>query len=302
MTHPSLHEHDTYKYFPVPDDDYLMRVSTVGQADHCPGRLTAEGEPSESMVFGTLVHALIAHQLREPNTTIGRGAASALSLEIESEEDIGNFEDRLGGPEKWTAWLDEAINLASGWRTWARSNLNWPIVGAIVEQQMVTRICELPTGKTLWLGGTADCILPHLGLGMDIKTTQGKGWYQGRADAQAQTHAYSWLAKAVLDVELSTFRYVVGNRTTGEWKHYDVPISMAAQGGFLARLVAVARALEADTLTYHPQGADGRRNWYCSAQWCGAWDNCPARFLGDGKDSELALPGSGWPNSIPPTT
>jgi hypothetical protein len=292
MVHPALLEHETYRHAhtadggPIPAEDHVLRTSTVGQADWCPGRLAVEVAPNEAMLYGTLVHALVAWQIEHPTQDVNKALAADLADSAAAGDSVDLWQ-MLGGMTPYWAWIDEAVDLAAGWRQYATTNLGYPFDSPIVERKLAHPIGHTRQGVRVWLAGTADLIDGHTML--DHKTTAGpRGWYQAKADGQNQTQAYSHLAREVLGLEVERFVYVVGNRATGQWESFVARIDPAAQQSFLARALAVANMLEADTLTYHPRNADGRRAWYCSPTYCSAWSDCPAKCLADDKDGLTA--------------
>jgi len=307
---PALMEHDSYVLADMPDEDefnpvldLVMRVSTVASADLCPGRVWwrsapgYEDTPTPDMVWGSIVHALIEHQVLSPDDTLGASLTRQIARRVEMEEGLDFLiEDDMMGGDRYAAWVDEALGLATEWRTWARRHLGFPIGGGLAERRMMAPLCYLADGGRVWLAGTADLILPGNGLGLDWKTAN-KGWPASRAAAQNQQHAYRFLAQEVYGVELDEWWFVVGNRAKGTWEHYEVPASDDAMDGFLYRAEALAKMLLAGTPTFNPKGESGRRAWWCSPTYCNAWGLCTARCLGDEKD-RLPRPSStdSWGN------
>lgn len=295
MTHPALTVADPYLTpntangsHPEPDD-YLLRVSSVGQADLCMGRLHHQNHPNyddekgEVLVFGTVQHALIEQQVLT-SQVVGRAQAEAAAAEVFAAE--GVTADLLGitamGP-----WLDEQVMLANRWRQWCRGSLGWPLPEpAFAEVRMAHPFMAAPDGRRVWLAGTPDLLLPSMGLGVDWKTAN-KGWPPARAQSQNQQYAYRYLAQRVLGIDLDRWLFVVANRAKGEWEQFEVSIERSGIEGYLTRAQAVVDSLLAGTVVYHPKsGTSGRRGWWCSSMYCSAWSVCGARLLGDGQDGE----------------
>lgn len=309
--HPALYEHGAYtsarhkgmddalQADPHPDD-MVVRVSSGSQADLCLGRLHHRGEAghndhaSEAVVFGTVQHRLVEHQVSHPDEPPSFSLASTLADDVGNEEGL-NIPALLG--ESLWPWLGQQVDLAAAWRQWARSNLGFPIPeGVLPERALRAPLCTSDEGRTVWLAGTPDLIWPERARGIDWKTAN-RGWPPSRAAAQNQQYAYAWLAREVLGLDLRFWSYVVANRAKMAWESFEVPVSQSGIDGYLARMVALVRCLERGTVNYHPKsGQVGKRGWWCSPLYCGSWDVCPARFLGDGLDRMKADTSGGWPN------
>lgn len=297
MIHPALNEHAHYAdahtgTLPIPEYDLIMRVSTVGSADLCPARVTLrdhdgyDDSPAEAMLFGTIEHSLIEHQIEPPHLPPTMSDALQAARQAEARDRLPfSIEDDVMGTDSYLAWVAEALGLASGWRRWARHNLTFPLPNAVTEQRMAAPLCTID-GRRVWLAGTADLILPGHRLGADWKTAA-KGWPAARAAQQNQHNAYAWLAQQVYGYDLREWWFVVGSRARQEWERHEVPVTQAGIDGFLTRARALAKSLHAGTVFYHPKDGGGRRGWWCSAQYCNAWNLCAGRLLGDEKDRQV---------------
>jgi hypothetical protein len=309
--HPALYEHQAYSSAhhlgedtgllttaPIPADDLVVRVSSGSQADLCMGRLYHRGElghedtRSEAVVFGTVQHRLVEVQVGQPDMVVGPGAVMPIVAAVGEEEGL-DIPALLG--DTIASWVADQVNLAAAWRRWARANLGYPLTDPISERALAAPLCRSDEGRTVWLAGTPDLILPHTGTGYDWKTAN-KGWPPQRAASQNQQYAYAWLAHEVLGLDLAYWQYVVANRAKTDWDMFEVPVSQHGIDGYLARMRAMVRSLERDTVVYHPKsGTSGKRGWWCSPMYCGSWSVCPARFLGDSLDLARADTSGGWP-------
>jgi hypothetical protein len=259
------------------DGDSMLRVTTVGQADMCFARSAAPfGEPSEFMFRGSVVHRLIEFGVKG-SAYPSPGAILALAYELAAEDNF-DLDTRLP-QEGRAAWIAGVGGMYAAWRTY------WATVATGAAPLLVEQRLAAPMGDGLWLAGTPDALFQFPNgaiVGLDWKSSW-KGWPPNRASTQSQHYGYRWLLRQHGLPMPDAWWYCVGNFSKGDWQSYQVHLSDSGEAGFMARAQGVAKATALGVRLYTPKAERGRA-WWCSPAYCGAWDECPGRYLGDDKD------------------
>jgi hypothetical protein len=297
--------------------DLFLRSSTYGSAELCPGRVRHanddgfQGEASEAMFFGTVCHELCGNEAVEGDAvyrTWSQVWEKALAL---AERDHLDLASKMpSGME--SLWCTEALGLLASWRQWwATFRASHPQVTVLLgERPMVAPLTsggerDLPyrfdDGSRVWLGGTADLIVNLIdrtgkpwNVGFDWKVT-GRGWKASKAPGHYQHHFYNHLAQAQYGIEVPHWSYLVANRAKRCWDEHRVISTPAAVDTVMRRTRGLVAMIDSPDGWYtHRDHLNGGRGWWCSPTYCGGWNICPARMLGDDKDNLVAPPSGAW--------
>jgi hypothetical protein len=270
--------------------DTLIRQSTIGQMQLCPGRVGFSDHPeylgmiSEPLAFGTCVHHIIAEDL------LNGGIRDDLLLSMNEwveEILIDQYDWSLERVPDVQGFFSEVAVAYRSWRQNVYPNLPLDQVMAI-EEEFRMFLGEGLHGN-IFLKGTADLVLES--TLMDWKTS-GRAWKQAKADFSVQASLYMPLHKQALDHSLQKFTFWVFNRSGGIWSPLSTKRTVAQIDGALATALQYGRQLESGAFpcTPVPEASFNKaRGWYCKPKFCGAWNICDAKHLNDGfNEKEVA--------------
>ncbi len=273
-----------------------IRPSTVGSMMLCPARQMLKDvdgfnrKPSEALVFGTLVHALLESHLRGSVMNPVFGVHDRLHEIWLADGGTDHEWRRLVSDEKKMSMADEA---AVAYQKWKRNILPFlPTSEPIIERQMRTTIGVHPeTNEAVEMYGTPDVVYPDDRLIIDWKTA-GRGWDGKKMEGQVQPLAYNLLLEGALGVaEPFAFQFYVYDRKDESWKLHDYGVpDLRAVEAFQAQAFGMALLSEGEPV-FTPQGQGWKtRGWHCDPRYCDAWAVCPGKWLiNDGKANKRAL-------------
>lgn len=283
----------------IPDDAIVVRPSSFSTWAHCQLAVQHsllhplyDDRPSQQASFGTFVHKL--HELFINDEPVPVTVEGALDLwdKTSLEGDDLSIYDTGATDKSLRAWATEALLAHGLWveQYWEPVGSQADIVGTELTMSMF--LGEAPSGREVWLRGTADLIEPTRGA--DWKTSSG-GWPDNRVDTQGQHLCYTAMARAAELSEPEEFSYVIYNRKekTWEWSATTVPVSPYQEEITLREMFKMGVVIDAEAAMGQPSktgafwGHDGR-GWWCSPKWCGAWSICEAKYLlDDGQADEI---------------
>jgi hypothetical protein len=280
------------------DDALVVRPSSWQGFQLCGYRVALSGEEgfdgtsSEPMAWGSGVHKLNANHI-----LTGHGAdgpAEAMQVWIEEMADKG---ENILNYASSSYLLQQSQEMLAAHKLWIARF--WEPVGQhlevlTVEETRQRPLGVLPSGREVWIRGTADFVT--VAKVWDWKTA-GRGWKRGKAESNIQHTIYAWLVEALTAV--SEAAYVVYNRQTAEWSWDDTTLPVTADSIAVALRAMYEMALQIDTGTAtaspHVRGGFGDgRSWACSPKFCGAWNICPAKHLIQDGKAGLVRPPQQW--------
>jgi len=264
----------------------LVRQSTIGQLQLCGKRVELAGsdgylEPvSEPLVFGTCVH-----YLAEQDLLAGEPRLDLLTNMNEWIEEIlvTEYDWTLAQVPNVRNFFDEIAGAYRLWRTTVRPTFRKEPLG--VELKM-----ELPLGegrdKQIYLQGTCDVLFPSRLV--DFKTSRSP-WLQDKADVSIQASLYMALAKQTFDIEVKRMTFWNYARGKREWIPLHTARTVKQIDAALLSAYEYGLQMEAGIYPATPvpeSSFNKKRGWYCSPQFCGAWNICPAKYLADDRDEK----------------
>lgn len=275
-------------YQPDPDNDVIVRQSTIGQLQLCAGRVGYENQTgylpalSEALVFGTCVHHIISEDLMSGGEqqdellhTMGEWVDEILQTDYEWElkkvPDIPQFFSEIGVAYRM-------------WRTEVRPTLVGELLA--VEEEMYM---PLGKGKTsnISLRGTADAVFDDTLV--DWKTA-GRGWKPEKAAVSMQASLYMPLIKQNLNKSIRKFTFWVFNRQLGGWEQHVTDRSITQINAALHTAHQYGLQLEAEVYPCTPVPESSftkKRGWYCKPKFCGAWNICEAKYMNDDVNEDV---------------
>ena len=271
--------------------DTLIRQSTIGQMQLCPGRVGFADNPgylamiSEPLVFGSAVHHLIAGDLEENEL---REDLLLSMHEWVEEMLVEDYEWSLDQVPNVRDFFSEVSTAYRMWRTDVRDRaLASPVL--LVEEEQRMFLGEGNRGN-VFLKGTADLVLEDQLV--DWKTS-GRAWKQSKADFSVQASLYMPLHKQTLDVSIQSFTFWVYNRGGRSWDRLTTRRTIAQIDAAMATALQYGRQIESESFpcTPVPEASFNKaRGWYCKPKFCGAWNVCDAKFMNDGfNEKEIAV-------------
>lgn len=271
--------------------DTLIRQSTIGQMQLCPGRVKWVDHPehldmlSEPLVFGTCVHEIIANHLQEGKLQ----EKMLLSMDVWIEQLL--VDDYNWTLKKVPLVRDFFSEIAVAYRSWVthvEPTLDSEQIIA-VEQRQLMYLGEGNSGN-IFLHGTADLVFSN--LLMDWKTSR-RAWKQQKADFSIQASLYMPLHKQTLEVSIQEFWFWVFNRGAGVWSLLKTKRSTDQINAALATALEYGRQIEAKAFPCTPvpeASFNKQRGWYCKPKFCSAWNVCDSKFMNDGiNEKEIAV-------------
>lgn len=287
-----------WRALPVPqgtlnlDVDTIMRQSTIGQLFLCGGRVKHaqdEGflEPvNEKMVFGTCTHFLAEQDLLAGEERLDLLTNMGEWVDNILVSDYDWSLNQVTDPIRFFSELGVAYRT---WRTQVRPHLTNPIG---IEKEMFLPLGQGRQGN-VWLKGTPDVVLEDTIV--DFKTS-GRAWKQGKADLSIQASLYMPLVKQNLDHSIRKFVFWVYDRSNSQWDKIKTSRTIREIDSALNTAYSYGIQHEAEIYSYTPVPEASfvkKRGWYCSPNYCGAWNVCPGKFLHDDK-SENAVAIRSW--------
>ena len=271
--------------------DTLIRQSTIGQMQLCPGRVKWVDHPehldmlSEPLVFGTCVHEIIANHLLKGKLQ----ETMLLSMDVWIEQLlVENYDWTL---KKIPLVRDFFSEIAVAYRSWISNvlpTLDLENVITVEEKQLM----YLGKGNSgnIFLHGTADLVMTELLI--DWKTS-GRAWKQHKADFSIQASLYMPLHKQSLELSIQDFWFWVFNRQTGVWSLLKTKRTVAQIDSALNTALEYGRQIEAKAFPCTPvpeASFNKKRGWYCQPKFCSAWNVCDSKFMNDGvNEKEIAV-------------
>lgn len=298
------------------EGDILVRQSTIGSMQLCPGRVGLslldgfDHTPSEPMVFGSMVHNLIESFLLlgeddgQWPLRLATDSAITDSLLAVAEKD-GFTPAHVASDEQIATLIAGVRDAVTSWydQVWT-PNLH-QVEPAGIERTMTIPLGLLPTGQAVWLQGTPDFY--STATGYDWKTA-GRGWSVSspryadqeltKGNFSPQAPLYLALIEWTHQISPRRFVYIVYDRSKGTWSEYETVWSDAEIEASLLNAWEIGKQIAAQAFPYTPASDNfGKyeRGWHCSPMYCGAWDICPGKaMLGDGYDIEQKKRNSRW--------
>lgn len=264
----------------VDDDTIIVRQSTIGQLQLCGKRVEykdQEGflEPvSEALCFGSCLHYLIGEDLTRNEIP--------LDLLANMEEWVErllvtDYDWTLARVPNYPEFLE---NLRVGYRSWrevVRPLLGVPVA---IEELMYVPLGEYK-GRNIVLQGTPDFVE---GEWLNDWKTSGRNWAQAKADASIQASLYPSLVKQTHGVSIRKFRFYVYNTAKRTWTRLETSRSVQQVNGAMATAYDWGKVLAERTFVAQPvpeASFDKKRGWYCKAEWCGAFNICAFKYVGN---------------------
>lgn len=271
--------------------DTLIRQSTIGQMQLCPGRVKWVDHPehldmlSEPLVFGTCVHEIIANHLLEGKLQ----EKMLLSMDVWIEQLlVDDYDWTLKKVPLVRDFFSEIAVAYRSWVTHVEPTLDSKQIIA-VEQRQLMYLGEGNSGN-IFLHGTADLVFSN--LLMDWKTSR-RAWKQQKADFSIQASLYMPLHKQTLEVSIQEFWFWVFNRGAGVWSLLKTKRSTDQIDAALATALEYGRQIEAKAFPCTPvpeASFNKQRGWYCKPKFCSAWNVCDSKFMNDGiNEKEIAV-------------
>lgn len=271
--------------------DTLIRQSTIGQMQLCPGRVKWVDHPehldmlSEPLVFGTCVHEIIANHLLEGKLQ----EKMLLSMDVWIEQLlVDDYDWTLKKVPLVRDFFSEIAVAYRSWVTHVEPTLDSEQIIAVEKRQLMY-LGEGNSGN-IFLHGTADLVFSN--LLMDWKTSR-RAWKQQKADFSIQASLYMPLHKQTLEVSIQEFWFWVFNRGAGVWSLLKTKRSTDQIDAALATALEYGRQIEAKAFPCTPvpeASFNKQRGWYCKPKFCSAWNVCDSKFMNDGiNEKEIAV-------------
>jgi len=271
--------------------DTLIRQSTLGQMQLCPGRVGFDGKEghlamiSEPLAFGTCTHEIISQHL------INGEQQDKMLLSMDEWVEAILVEDYEWSLSQVYNVRDFFAELAVAYRTWVTNVL--PTIPldriVLVEQEQLMFLGEGNMGN-VFLRGTADLVLDNLLL--DWKTS-GRAWKQSKADFSVQASLYMPLHHQTLELNTREFWFWVYNRQKATWELLKTERTIAQIDAAMATALQYGLQIEAGAFpcTPVPEASFNKaRGWYCKPKFCSAWNICDAKFMNDSfVETEVAI-------------
>ncbi len=271
--------------------DTLIRQSSIGQMQLCPGRIGFMNSPkylamiSEPLAFGTMVHHIISQDIIE-NKQQDR---LLLSMNEWVEEIL--VDDYEWSLTKVPNPRDFFAEITVAYRTWV-DRVKPTLAGEEIlacEEEFFMYLGKGNTGN-IFLKGTADLVTAN--RLMDWKTS-GRAWKQAKADFSFQASVYMPLHRQALGVEHQDFWFWVFNRQQASWELLKTKRTVAQINAALATAIQYGKQIEAESYPCTPvpeASFNKQRGWYCKPKWCSSWNACDAKFMNDGiNEKEVAV-------------
>ncbi len=250
--------------------DFVTRVSTVIDQELCQGRSIIPAvlswpafPPSEPMMFGTVAHALVEHELVGKSVPLVVDVVKAALI----EDGITGYVPAYVNQK----FIDEVLVARAKWIEQVLPGLEYEPGPYWIEARL-HRPLGMVDGKPVWLRGTSDLATPVIIT--DWKTS-GKAWRKGRAEKSIQLPLYRSLVEWNHEVAPEVGTYVVYDRTKKQWNSHPVALTDEKVNGALLRAFTQARAAIRQEYTLTPAGDFQERAWYCKPAFCDAWEACP---------------------------
>lgn len=290
---------------PLPEqlrEPLYIHQSWVESASLCMARLDPrhlehpeyDPTPTVDMSIGSITHAVIEQGI-ERGGNYFPSPQDVLDLWRTLAREKDNFDlDAVADYAVVRTYTYEVRDAYHAWRTEVWPQLQDLTVLA-VEREMEAHVGYLPSGRPVYLRGTPDLAVPtelH-----DWKTSRRK-WDQGKADGRIQGPIYARLAQDNLpDIgRVERMVYWVYDRSKGEWTFVIQEISEPMIEAAVNAALEWAGIAEAGFYPPTPTTSSGKagRGWWCSANYCHAWDVCSYKaMVADGTNLEIKR-AKGW--------
>jgi len=280
---------------PLPQEgDFVVRQSTFSNMDLCGGRTglaqdldLADAPPSEAMFGGTGIHLVIDNLIDNLFTPYSWMMNSVefedRLIELAQEKDGFDLRSRFSSGPVMRGWVEGLLDMGHKWlEQWGEPNLA-TIEQALVREDKLYRPLGLVivngTSRRCWVSGHPDLATPSEIV--DWKTSS-RDWQKGKAQGQIQDDIYATLVEwAYPEAQINQGLFVVGDRSKGTWREHHTLVTEASKKAALDRALNHCRDLLMGTYNMTPLDNFGKRGWHCKPQYCGAWDACTSRYLGD---------------------
>ena len=282
-------------------DDILVRQSTIGSMQLCPGRTGLSQEPgfnntpSEAMFFGSVVHAMIDRFL-----TLGDEGAWPFQLTtweaihetmLTEAIDDGFVLSEVATTEQIVLFVDEVRSSCQAWysQVWQEWFHEINVVGS--EVKLTRPLGVLADGRAVWLQGTPDI---HTGADLyDWKTSGSKWSINGDGLTKGSFQPQAPLYLHLMGLTEGHFTFVVYDRKEGTWTTHTTEWSASSVASAVRNAWEVGKQIGAKAFPYLPfESSFGKykRGWHCSPKYCGAWDICPGKdMISDGIDTSVKI-------------
>lgn len=262
--------------------DIVIRQSTVESMSLCPARVgysthpEFDPTPSEPMVFGSLVHKMIELSILHPNTLQVETLAGIEGILAEVVADDGYDIYQLTNPDHIHHIVLQAREAFLAWRSdwWVPCGMHRTMMA--VEPLRIRPLGMLTKSIAVWIQGSPDFVWTG---GIDDWKTAGRGWDFGKAQARIQSEFYVWLEEdnfPELDERGVPFTYVVYDRSKQRWQPHEYTVTRESVDAALLTAWEWARQIRHQVFPPTPAAPAGRagRGWWCSANYCSAWNIC----------------------------
>jgi len=275
-----------------------IRPSTVSSMMLCPARTMLREanepyQPAEALVFGSVVHARIEHNL----TSTAEVSVSGLLRQVWADDTDGSDVDDYISEVRKAQLVYEVVVAYDKWLQQVKPFL--PQSEAIVERKFRSTIGMHPvSNEAVEMFGTPDVVYPDEGLIVDWKTA-GRGWDKRKMQAQMQPMAYNVLVADGLGYnDVFGFTFYVYDRQKEAWKKHDYgKPSQDAIDAFIQQAFGMALLSEGEPI-FTPGGqGNTARGWHCDPRYCDRWGVCPGKYLINdvkAKQREKRLHEKGW--------
>lgn len=268
--------------------DTVIRQSTIGQFQLCEMRVGYRDhedflEPvSEKLAFGTFVHYLIENDLQEDKEQVellaNMGDWMNEILKVEYDWSL----DKVDNHVELFSQVGTAYRL---WRTEVRPNIRSEILS--VEDEVYMYLGPGEQGN-IFLKGTPD--IDCKSYLRDVKTS-GNRWSQEKADYSIQASLYLALSKYNTGVAKKDFYFDTfwRGKSYQEWTTIKTSRTEREINAALATAYAAGLKLESGKLTANPvpENFNKKRGWYCSVNYCPAWNCCEYKYMHDDTDETV---------------
>ena len=285
------------------EDAIILRQSSVGSMDLCPARQgyllsgKATQMPSEAMTFGTMIHSFAEWRLEGNHDVVTTKHLEEWWDETIDSDSDGQFtlQDLLT-PTALADKLHEAVQACHEWDTTVFPELGLS-QDVLIEELLLVPMGVTPSGREMWLRGTADVVDLGNAHILDWKTA-GRGWDPSKAMSTHQAQAYSFLVEGATGKLILDFTYWVWNRKSWTWEQHVTERTPSQVDAWIKHAWQRGLQIEAQAFPFTPWDSTFgkfKRGWWCSAKYCAAWDVCEGKSLPDDVWEEQPIEiSAGW--------
>lgn len=276
------------------EDAIIVRQSTIGSMELCPARVGYEMQglsiqpTGDAITFGQVVHSLCEdHLLNGPQPVQPKHLDERIEriLVEQYDWDISRVKN----------YKQYRRNVVEAYRLWTFQVYEHFLADEIkgnrrfyVEQDLYWRFSD-----RVWGRGTPDLATKY--SMWDFKTTNAAfKWNQEKADTNFQATYYLALHNLTFgkDWQLDKFRFVVYDRKNNDWNVLDTSRTKEQMASALLIAEQYGYQIQAGVFPATPfkeEYGKVKQGWYCSAKWCGAWNACAYKGIGQRDTSEEAV-------------